>query len=101
MNFLDIRAFVPSGKDYERSKQLFLELGFELVFEGGCMAGFEKDGCKFFLQNYDSGECPQQGLYHPGLYYPPTPLDGKATLSLPPGRLASAHFPAHTPARHY
>jgi hypothetical protein len=39
MNFLDIRVFVPSGKDYERSKQLFRELGFEIAFEDGGMAG--------------------------------------------------------------
>ncbi len=67
MRFLDIRAFVPSGKDFERSKQLFLELGFEIAFEAGGVAGFEKDGCKFFLQNYDSGDCTQHFMMGVGI----------------------------------
>lgn len=67
MNFLDIRAFVPSGKDYERSKDLFKELGFDMTFDAGDFAGFEKDGCKFFLQNYDSGECVQHFMMAVGI----------------------------------
>jgi hypothetical protein len=67
MKFLDIRAFVPSGKDYEKSKQLFLEIGFDLTFDGGSYAGFEKDGCKFFLQNYDSGDCTQHFMMGVGI----------------------------------
>ncbi len=53
MKFLDIRTFVPSGKDYEKSKQFFQELGFNLQFEAPGFCGFEKDGCMFFLQKYD------------------------------------------------
>jgi hypothetical protein len=67
MNFIDIRAFVPSGKDYEKSKQLFQELGFDMAFDAGDFAGFEKDGCKFFLQNYDMGDCTQHFMMGVGI----------------------------------
>ena len=56
MKFLDIRAFVPSGSDYEKSKQFFQELGFNLAFSVPHFSKFEKDGCEFFLQNYDKPE---------------------------------------------
>lgn len=67
MNFLNIRAFVPSGKHYEESKLLFQELGFDMTFDAGDYAGFEKDGCKFFLQNYDSKECTQHFMMAVGI----------------------------------
>ena len=53
MNFLSIETFVPSGSDYEKSKQLFQELGFKNTWTEGDVSGFEKDGCKFILQNYN------------------------------------------------
>jgi hypothetical protein len=53
MTFFSIEAFVPSGSNYEGSKEFFQELGFTLTWELGGMAGFEKDGCKFILQHYD------------------------------------------------
>lgn len=53
MTFLSIETFVPSGSDFEKSKQLFQELGFVNMWEEGNVAGFEKDGCKFILQKYD------------------------------------------------
>lgn len=54
MQFLSLEPFVPSGTDFERSKQLFLALGFSLNWDAGDYAGFEKDGCKFILQHYDN-----------------------------------------------
>jgi hypothetical protein len=53
MKYNSIEAFVPSGKDFEGSKQLFLELGFNIVWEANGYAGFENNGCRFILQNYD------------------------------------------------
>jgi len=53
MKLLSLEPFVPSGKDFERSKSLFLELGFNLTWDGGGYAGFDKDGCSFILQHYD------------------------------------------------
>ena len=54
MKFLTLQPFVPSGSDFDKSKQFFIELGFNLSFETGGMAGFERDGCRFILQHYDA-----------------------------------------------
>jgi hypothetical protein len=54
MKFLSLQPFVPSGSDFDKSKQFFIELGFSLSFEHAGMAGFEKDGCRFILQHYDA-----------------------------------------------
>lgn len=54
MKFLALQPFVPSGSDFGKSKQFFIELGFNLSFENAGMAGFEKDGCRFILQHYDA-----------------------------------------------
>jgi hypothetical protein len=56
MKFLSIEPFVPSGDNFEGSKQLFLELGFKINWETDDLIGFEKDGCKFTLQKYDKSE---------------------------------------------
>ncbi|HVM90132.1 MAG TPA: hypothetical protein VMT76_18230 [Puia sp.] len=52
MKFLSLEPFVPSGKNFEASKQFFTELGFEIKWDAGNYVGFEKDGQKFVLQNY-------------------------------------------------
>lgn len=54
MKFLSLEPFVPSGKDFEKSKSLFRELGFNITWDAGGYAGFEKDGCSFILQLYDN-----------------------------------------------
>ena len=56
MKFISLEPFVPSGTNFESSRQLFLELGFNLVWDAGDYAGFERDGCKFILQKYDNKE---------------------------------------------
>ncbi len=53
MQFKSLAPFVPSGKSMERSKELFLELGFEITYDGGDLIVFQKDACRFFLQKYD------------------------------------------------
>jgi hypothetical protein len=53
MKYNSIEPFVPSGKDLLASKQLFLELGFDIIWEAGEMIGFENNGCRFILQKYD------------------------------------------------
>ena len=53
MKFLNLQPFVPSGKEFDKSKQLFQELGFSITWDAGEYAGFEKDGCKFILQHFD------------------------------------------------
>lgn len=54
MKFLALQPFVPSGSDFDNAKQFFLELGFQLSWDGAEYAGFERDGCKFILQHYDN-----------------------------------------------
>jgi len=53
MAFLSLEPFIPSGSDLDKSKKLFLELGFSITWDAGDYIGFEKDGCKFILQNFD------------------------------------------------
>jgi hypothetical protein len=53
MKFFSLEPFVPSGSDFEGSKQLFLELGFSIRWDAGDYVGFEKDDCKFILQKYN------------------------------------------------
>ncbi len=56
MKFLSLRPFIPSGNNFEKSKQLFIELGFSLIWDEGDYAGFERDFCGFILQKYDVKE---------------------------------------------
>jgi hypothetical protein len=53
MRYKTIEPFVPSGGDFQKSKELFLDLGFEVVWEAGGMAGFSGGDCRFILQKYD------------------------------------------------
>jgi hypothetical protein len=52
MKFISLEPFVPSGSNFERSKQFFMALGFNIRWDGGDYIGFERDGCKFILQKY-------------------------------------------------
>ncbi|MEO6404799.1 MAG: hypothetical protein ABIY51_14275 [Ferruginibacter sp.] len=56
MKFKSLEPFVPSGNNFGASKQLFQELGFTITWEGDGYAGFENDGCKFILQEFDNKE---------------------------------------------
>jgi hypothetical protein len=56
MKYNSIEAFVPSGKDFAGSRNLFLELGFNILWETDDYIGFENNGCRFILQNYDVKE---------------------------------------------
>jgi hypothetical protein len=53
MKFLTLQPFVPSGKNFEASKQFFTELGFNVSWDAGDYLGFDKDGCKFILQKFN------------------------------------------------
>jgi hypothetical protein len=56
MKFLSLQPFVPSGDNFESSKQLFVELGFNISWDSDGYVGFERDDCKFILQNFDNRE---------------------------------------------
>src|SRR5215831_4807752 len=54
MKFLSLQPFVPSGENFEGSKQFFVELGFNIALDAGDYLGFDKDGCKFILQKFNN-----------------------------------------------
>ena len=54
MKFLSLEPFIPSGKSFAESRELFQELGFRINWDAGDYAGFQKDGCKFIRQNFDN-----------------------------------------------
>lgn len=56
MQFLSLEPFVPSGSNFEGSKQFFIELGFMVRWDAGDYIGFENNGCRFILQKYDNKE---------------------------------------------
>ena len=56
MKFLSLEPFIPSGNNFEGSKQFFQELGFNVAWTAGDFVGFEKEGCRFILQKYDNKE---------------------------------------------
>jgi hypothetical protein len=56
MDFISLAPFVPSGTDHEKSKQLFIALGFKVTWDAGDYTGFENGNCKFILQSFDNKE---------------------------------------------
>jgi len=56
MKFLALQPFIPSGSNFQGSKQFFVELGFSITWDEGDYVGFERDGCRFILQKYDVKE---------------------------------------------
>jgi len=51
-----VRAFVPGGRDYARSKAFYEALGFTMTFDAGEVAGFRHGNCEFLLQNFYTEE---------------------------------------------
>lgn len=56
MKYNSIEPFVPSGKDFQKSRELFLELGFSINWETNDLIGFENNDSRFILQKFDSKE---------------------------------------------
>src|SRR5829696_3449716 len=56
MKFLSLEPFVPSGDQMEKSKSFFQDLGFAIKWDAGDYVGFENEGCKFILQNFNNKE---------------------------------------------
>src|SRR5436853_5584977 len=54
MQFHSLEPFVPSGTNFEGSKQFFLELGFTINWDVGDYIGFQRDSCRFILQKYEN-----------------------------------------------
>ena len=56
VKFNSIEPFIPSGKDFEASKALFLALGFSINWENNSYIGFQRGSCQFILQNYSNNQ---------------------------------------------
>lgn len=53
LRVVSLMPFVPSGKEYDASRRLFKDLGFEEEWENGGYAGFRNGDARFILQKYD------------------------------------------------
>jgi hypothetical protein len=67
ITFKSLEPFVPSGSDFEGSKQFFQELGFQITWDSGDYVGFEKNGCKFTLQKFDNVSFAQNFMISVGI----------------------------------
>jgi hypothetical protein len=67
MKFISLQPFVPSGSDFESSKQLFQELGFKINWDAGDYAGFQRDDCKFILQKFNNREFAENFMISVGV----------------------------------
>lgn len=67
MKFLSLKPFVPSGSDFAKSREFFLELGFTINWEDSGLIDFQRDGCKFILQRFDSVEFAQNFMLSVGV----------------------------------
>ncbi len=50
---LNLQPFVPSGRDFERSRALFRELGFRELWSGEGYVGFQMGAARFILQDFN------------------------------------------------
>lgn len=53
MTFQSLAPFIPSGKNFDQSKNLFLDLGFKINWDAGDYIGFQRDNSQFILQKFD------------------------------------------------
>ena len=67
MKYLSLQPFVPSGRNFESSKQFFLELGFTIAWDAGDYVGFQNDSCKFILQKYDNKDFAENFMISVGI----------------------------------
>ena len=67
MKFLSLQPFVPSGSNFEASKQLFLELGFNIRWDDGDYVGFENNDCRFILQKFENREFAENFMLTVGI----------------------------------
>ncbi len=67
MKFLSLQPFIPSGNNFEGSKQFFIALGFNITWDAGDYIGFEKDTCKFILQKYDNKDFAENLMISVGI----------------------------------
>jgi uncharacterized glyoxalase superfamily protein PhnB len=52
----ELKPFIPSGPDFARSKQFFVDLGFTVDWEAPGLAQLRLGGAAFLLQDYNNKE---------------------------------------------
>src|SRR5262245_35598429 len=53
LSAVSLLPFVPSGGDFDASRRLFVDLGFDEVWVGDGYARFRNGNAQFILQKYD------------------------------------------------
>lgn len=53
---LGLLPFIPSGRDFQASRSLFRELGFEETWASEAYVGFRSGAARFILQDFDNAE---------------------------------------------
>jgi len=53
MKYLSLSPFIPSGSNFDASKQFFAALGFNIAWDAGDYVSFESGACRFILQKFD------------------------------------------------
>jgi predicted lactoylglutathione lyase len=48
-----LQPFIPSGKEFQKSKDFFVALGFNIAWEQQDYVGFQNNNGGFILQRYD------------------------------------------------
>jgi hypothetical protein len=56
MPIRSLKPFIPSGADFARARQFFLDLGFALVWENSDLAELRLGAASFLLQRYENRE---------------------------------------------
>jgi catechol 2,3-dioxygenase-like lactoylglutathione lyase family enzyme len=60
---VEIKAFVPA-RDFNRSKQFYQDLGFDLLWSSDDLAYLQRGNCSFLLQNYYVKEHADNFMMH-------------------------------------
>ena len=63
LNAVEIKAFVPA-RDFERSKQFYLALGFEIPWSNDALAYVRSGNTSFLLQNFHVEQHTQNFVMH-------------------------------------
>lgn len=67
MKILSLKPFVPSGADFEKARDFFVELGFTLTWDMGDYAGLENNGFGFILQRFNNKEFAENFMLSVGI----------------------------------
>ena len=67
MKFLSLKPFIPPGPDFEKARDFFVELGFNLSWQISDYAGFENNGCGFILQRFNNRDFAENFMISAGV----------------------------------